>query len=150
MITAETYQEIVCKIDNANQSRLSMLQRLSNLRTSLSTSGLTAKNLSKLNNETYNVYIKFANDTYFYQNTIYLINKHVDENYSSLDDFLLDNNIFHTTYTAELSLNSGFVITANQVVVSCTPENLGDNWNNFTYSDWDNFSYNDWDNFVYG
>lgn len=149
MITASAYQEIICKIDNANQSRLSILQRLTDLRTSLPLSGLSTKNFSKIFSESYNLYINFANNTAFYQNVIYLINKNVFENYSSLDNFILENNIFHTTYTAELSLNVGFTIPSTQIVPSCAPSYLVHSWNNFTYENWNNFTFDNWDNFIH-
>ena len=151
MISPGAYQSIICSTDEIKLSIDSLISELNSMKTNLSSLSINNKYYNSLYNEIINLENKINQQLKINSNMIFLLNKHVEQHYSSLENFIIENEIYHTAYTAEISEVFNFSIPEAYISENCNilSHPLSNVWNDFSYSDWNSFLYNDWDDFSY-
>lgn len=121
MISASRYKIIADLIDNAQTSGASVDGHLSNMTTTLSESEISSESVDRQRLEDQ---IDATSDTITNRQTLYttymvdfvkVLQKYIVDNYSSIDDFLSDNNTQVKSVFADISERVGYPIDAANI-----------------------------------
>ena len=88
MISPGAYQSIICSTDEIKLSIDSLISELNSMKTNLSSLSINNKYYNSLYNEIINLENKINQQLKINSNMIFLLNKHVEQHYSSLENFL--------------------------------------------------------------
>jgi len=151
MISVTSYQNIICKINENKLSIDSLSEELESMKSNLSSLNILSKYYNYFYNEINYLENKLKQLIRENNRFIYFANKHVEDNYGSLYSYIIENEVYHTIYTAETSQYYKFIIPEAYIVEDCNIvyNNYVTNWDEFDYSNWDNFTYFDWDQLIY-
>ncbi len=121
MISANRYKTIADLIDNAQSRGTDIIQYLDNMLTTLSDSEILEESTDRQRlesqiNTTSDVMINHHQSyTRYMRDFVFALQKYIDDNYSTVDDFLSDNGIKVLPIFADISRVVGYPIKAANI-----------------------------------
>lgn len=121
MISATQYKIIADLINNAQDRGSDILGHLTQMTTDLSNSEILEDSIDRQRLEdqidvTFDVIdIRHNSHTKFMLDFVYILQKYIDDNYSSVDDFLSDNSTKVLSVFADISERVGYTISTENI-----------------------------------